>query len=585
MKKQQNSVSFFKSLKHYFYLYRQLFLLIMVLTFIGSLIMVVNPKIINLLLQSEDYSWRNIALYCGVILVLIIVLGFSIYLRRKTANSLARKIEVDYRNRILKHLLNLDLNFYEKNQSGEMITKVINDTSVMADNAKEVPILFLSSFVTFIGSIVVMSLIEWKLTIVVVTITLVILFFSIFAFGILRKWYSKTRKVYTAVNSKVIDRLSVIKLIKANATESYESKHFNNLHDKYIAIGKKTDEREGITMGVFMSLISSINMIAIITGAFFISFGIINQAEIITTFLPFVLSVNTLIFPIMQTINVLGRLATVTVSVKRINKLLDEKSAIKLLPHALKINNITDDVVFDNVSFSYTNNLPVIKNFTFTFKKNLSYAIVGSTGVGKSTISKLLLRFYDPQSGQIFINNHDLKRLNLSSYLAKVGYIEQEPEIFNGDFIENIKYGSFGASDEAVMEAAKKANLHEFINRLPDKYQTIVGEKGFTLSGGQKQRISIARIILKNPQLLILDEATSALDNIVEKEVQQQLSKLMINRTTIIIAHRLSTIKNVDKIIVLEKEAGIAQVGTFSHLITIPGRFKQLYEAGLMTNN
>ncbi len=582
-----NQTSFFKSIKHYFRLYRKSFLLIGFLTTLGSLITVINPKLINLLLegtQSGDFAINNIIIYGSIIFGLIILLGITIYLRRTFANSLAREIEVNYRNRILHHLLNLDLNFYEKHSSGEIITKVINDTNVMADNSKEIPIIFLSSIITFIGSIIVMFFIEWKLTLVVVSLTILILFFAIFTFRILHKWYAKTRKAYTILNGKVIDRLSVIKLIKANATEKYEIKNFNNLNGDYLKLGRKTDQREGIIFGIFFTLISSINIIAIMTGIIFIKFNIIKIEEITTTLLPFILSVNILIFPIMQTLNVLGRLATVTVSIKRLNQLLTEKSLIGLNLQGIKINNINDNIIFKNISFSYENNLPVLENFNFTFKQNNTYAIVGATGVGKTTISKLLLRFYDPQKGSILINNHDLKELNLESYLHKVGYIEQEPEIFNGTFIENIKYGSFDATDQEVIAAAKKANLDKFINELPKKYQTIVGEKGFILSGGQKQRILIARIILKNPQLLILDEATSALDNIVEREIQIQLSKLMKNRTVIIIAHRLSTIKNVDQILVLEKNEGVTQVGSFSELIKVSGHFKKLYEAGLINN-
>lgn len=581
MKHHQNqTTSIWKSLKYYFKLYKGSFLFITFLVVLGSLITVFNPKIINWLLTSNDFSWTNISIYCSILFLLIIILGLTIYLRRTFSNILARKIEVNYRNRVLNHLLHLDMNFYEKHQSGEIITKVINDTNTMADNAKEIPILFIGSFITFIGSIFVMAFIEWRLTLVVMTVTVLILIFAIISFKILRKWYSKTRKVYTKVNAKVLDRLNVIKLIKANATEDYERKYFKKLHQEYIEIGRKTDQREGITLGFFITAISSINIITIIAGIIFINLEWISKNEIASTFLPFVLSVNTLIFPIFQTVNALGRLASATVSVKRLNSLLESKSEILITHKAQKISHIKGDIAFENVSFNYNNEINILNNFSFTFKKNLSYAIVGATGVGKTTISKLLLRFYDPQSGKILINGKDLKKLDLKSYLSKVGYIEQEPEIFNGNFLENISYGTFNATFKQIADAAVKANLHDFIMELPNKYQTIVGEKGFILSGGQKQRVLIARMILKNPELLILDEATSSLDNIVEKEIQHQLNSLMINRTSIIIAHRLSTIKNVDQIIVLEKNAGISQIGTFSELINTPGHFKKLYEAG-----
>lgn len=586
MKKRANkSVSIFKNLKYYLRRHKLSFAIIATLTTIGSIITVINPKIIGWLLKSDDFSGKNIGIFCGIILSLIVFLGFTFYVRRSMSNSLARQIEVDYRNRVLKHLLNLDLKFYEKRQSGEIITKVINDTNVMADNAKQIPILFISSFVTFIGSIIVMSFIEWKLTLAIVSIVVTILLFSIIAFKILRKWYSKTRKVYTKINSQVVDKLGVIKLIKANSTEKYESKNFNQAHQEYLKVGKQTDQREGLTIGIFMTLISSINVIAILIGFIFINLNIIPKAQIGTIFLPFILSVNTLVFPIFQTIDILGRLATVSVSIERLEKILGQKNSIETARKPIKISQINGDIIFKDVNFGYDENLLILKNFNFTFQQNRSYAIVGATGVGKTTISKLLLRFYDPLSGQILINNLDLKSLDLRTYLNKIGYIEQEPEIFHGTFMENIKYGSFEANENEVISAAKQAKLHDFIDELPNKYQTIVGERGFILSGGQKQRILIARMILKNPQLLILDEATSALDNIVEREIQAQLSRLISNRTSIIIAHRLSTIKNVDFIIVLEKNRGVSQVGTFKELIAQPGHFKNLYEAGLMFEN
>jgi len=194
----------------------------------------------------------------------------------------------------------------------------------------------------------------------------------------------------------------------------------------------------------------------------------------------------------------------------------------------------------------------------------------------------LLLRYYDPELGEILINNNNLKNLNLKTYLGHIGYIEQDPQILYGDFTENISYSVKGVTFPDIEAAAKKANLDDFIQELPHKYKTILGERGITLSGGQKQRIAIARVFLKNPELLILDEATSALDNIVEKEIQAQFNKLMIGRTSIVIAHRLSTIKNVDQILVLEKDKGIVQIGTFNELKDQKGHFKNLYQAGMM---
>ncbi|ARU91388.1 ABC transporter ATP-binding protein [Spiroplasma clarkii] len=249
------------------------------------------------------------------------------------------------------------------------------------------------------------------------------------------------------------------------------------------------------------------------------------------------------------------------------------------------VTSLDQDIILKDIVFKYPEDpsKTVLPAFNFTFKKGKSYAFVGETGSGKSTISKLLLRFYDPTEGQILINGDtNLKDVKLKSYLDLVGYVEQEPQIIFGTVKDNIKYTTPWKTDEEIIAAAKKVNLHDLIMSWPHQYDTILGERGFMLSGGQKQRLVIARMFLKDPQVLILDEATSALDNIVEKEVQAELEKLMVGRTSVSIAHRLSTIKNCDQIIVLAPGQGVVQVGAFDELRNQPGHFKNLYEAGLM---
>ncbi len=556
--------------------------MMVIFTLLGSAITVFIPKAVNMLLESQSFTWKTVGIFSAVVFSLIIALGFAMYLRRLTANFLARRVEIDYRNQVLGHLLSLDIAYYEKHSSGEIVTKIINDTSIVAENSKEIPVLFLSSIATFIGSSVVMVLIEWRLTLVIFVTVFLILLVAGLTFGILRRWYRKLRKTYTDVNAKALDRLSVVRLIKANASEHHETKYFDSLHREYNRVGRSVDQRESLTFGIFMTAISSINVIAVVAGVIFITFGLIRPTEIATKFVPFVLSTNTLIFPIFQTIGVLGRLASTTISIQRLESLLDQKSQIVVPAHAHKIKQIAKDIVFENVSFAYKSEKYILQDFSFRFKRNKSYALVGTTGAGKTTISKLLLRFYDPQQGRILINGHDLRKVDLRSYLSRVGYIEQEPEIFNGTIAQNITYGSFEATQSQIEVAAEKANLATFIASLPAQYQTVVGEKGFILSGGQKQRILIARMLLKNPDLIILDEATSALDNIVERQIQAELNQLAAGRTSIIIAHRLSTIQNVDQILVLAQDKGLVQVGTFNQLVKKPGYFQKLYQAGLM---
>lgn len=307
-------------------------------------------------------------------------------------------------------------------------------------------------------------------------------------------------------------------------------------------------------------------------------------AESVSVIISFVVGMNILVMPILNLVRTFNNLASTSTStsVMRIHDLMEVQSLIDANENG---ESIDGNIIFKDINFAYPNALEkiILKNFNYEFAPGKSYAFVGETGVGKSTISKLLLRYYDPTSGEIFINDEKLlKEVNLKSYLNFVGYVEQEPQILYGTFFDNVRYGKFDASDKEIYEACKKAELHHFIESLPKKYDTLLGEKGFILLGGQKQRLVIARMFLKNPQLLILDEATSALDNIVEKEIQRNLDHLKQGRTTFIIAHRLSTIKNLDKILVLEKDKGVVQTGTFNELKKVEGRFKNLYEAGLI---
>jgi len=313
-----------------------------------------------------------------------------------------------------------------------------------------------------------------------------------------------------------------------------------------------------------------------------------NEPLKLITILPAFLSgVSLMAFPIIRISILVSGLAQGSSSSARLNTLLNMKTKIDVLEKEDKtyIRKLKGDIKFENVVFAYPEKPEniILPKTKFTFEEGKSYAFVGKTGVGKSTISKLLLRFYDPQNGKVTINNGlDLKKVYLPSYLKHVGYVEQDPVILYGSIKDNIKYAFNEASDRQVINAAKKAKLHNIIMTWPEKYDSIIGERGVLLSGGQKQRLVLARMFLKNPSLLILDEATSSLDNIVEAEINNELKSLSKGRTTIIIAHRLSTIKDVDTIVVLKGDDGIVETGTFKELISKDGYFQKLYKAGLM---
>ncbi|AHI52816.1 ABC transporter ATP-binding protein [Spiroplasma culicicola] len=504
------------------------------------------------------------------------------------AYKMGKKIEISLRNRCLETLVRQDISYYSDKKIGEILTKIISDTQIVGDQAVQVPLQFGISFFEIIGSTTIMFILSWNLAFVPLAAFFTIIGIMSIFFVITKRKTIKVREVITDINGNVTDRVATVRLIKSSGTENYETERFINVHKEYY--------KKAITVGKIQALM----LTTMWGGIFALQFSTIIGAMLIfgneqakaadffqTTFTAFTLAQGIMISPLFQIMNALFGLGQATVSASRVNQTINSPSIMN--PHYFdgeQIEQITGDIIFKDVEFRYPEKPEkmVLPKFDFTFKQGKSYAFVGETGSGKSTIAKLLLRFYDPSAGQIIINQkHDLKDLNLASYLKHIGYVEQDPQILFGDVYENVRYGKFETSNEEVIEACKKAELHDLVMTWPEGYDTILGERGFMLSGGQKQRLVIARMFLKNPKILILDEATSALDNIVEKEIQAKLDSLMKGRTTVSIAHRLSTIKNADEILVLGANGkGIVQQGTFSQLKNTPGHFKKLYEAGLI---
>ncbi|WP_338983168.1 ABC transporter ATP-binding protein [Spiroplasma endosymbiont of Othius punctulatus] len=527
--------------------------------------------------------WKLTAITVSIVLVYSVVS----YIFDYVAYMVGRRIEIDLRNRSLESLARQDISYYSDKKIGEILTKVISDTQIVSDQAVQVPTQFGISILELFAGAIMMFVFAWQIAIVTVTILMIILLSMLISFGVTRKRVEKVRESITEINGDVADRISTIRLIKATGTEQYETDRFKEVHKEFYKRAKVVGRAQAVMLTTLFAGVMVVKFST--TLAAIIIFGVITQRPEFfdNDFVAFSLAEGILIGPLFQIMNSLFGLAQASVAAKRVNDAIEATSIMN--PHyhdGIKIASIDGNIEFKDIEFRYPEKPQkvVLPKFNFTFEEGKSYAFVGETGSGKSTIAKLLLRFYDVSSGQIIINGeHDLKDLNLASYLYHIGYVEQDPQILYGDVYENIRYGRFNATDEDVIAAAKKAELHDLIQAWPEGYETVLGERGFMLSGGQKQRLVIARMFLKNPSILILDEATSALDNIVEKEIQAKLDDLMVGRTSVTIAHRLSTIKNVDQIIVLGANgAGIVQTGTFNELKNKPGHFQNLYKAGLM---
>ncbi|AUB31307.1 ABC transporter ATP-binding protein [Spiroplasma floricola] len=534
-------------------------------------------------LQANHFLWFTMSwiswIYVGIVLLLAIIL-FD-YLTNIYAAMFAKRVEIYLRIKALKKLVDIDISYYSKNQIGLIMTRVINDSQGSGDAFNDFLLNLLFSSISFITMIFFMISIDVTLTLIVIGIfvLLVIIIWTIFIYY--RRAIIIAFDVKQAIDADITDRLINIRAIKANASESRETVRNKKLHEKYDQKLSKAIWLQSLLSFFSYTFAWALPIVTIISAIGLYS-NSLKPEELSNLLVAFTSATNNVLYALLTLPIWMRGLTRLSNCVMRLNYIYNSNSLLKFIDNPEKIGDIKN-ITFNKVTFNYPESpkKQILAEISLNFEKNKSYAFVGETGVGKSTIAKLLLRFYDVTTGELLINGKNIQKIDHNDYLDKVGYVEQEPQILYGTVMDNLKYPFFDKTDEQAIEAAKKAKIHNYIKKLPMGYDTILGERGFMLSGGQKQRLVIARIFLKDPQLLILDEATSALDNVVEKEIQLELNKLMLGRTTVVIAHKLSTIINVDEIIVLDKN-GIAQKGNFNELKEKEGHFKKLYTLGLM---
>ncbi len=554
--------------------------------FYSSMTIVVSQMTKNIINEGQQansflgfsMTWVSWA-YVGLALLLLIVI-FD-YLTNIYSAYFSKKVEIYLRVKALKKLVEVDISYYSKNQLGLIMSRVINDSQGAGDSFNDFLLNLLFTTVSFIAMMIFMFILDVNLALIVLMIFIVLVIIIWVLFIYYRRAIIESVDVKQSIDADITDRLINIRAIKANASEDRETKRNMKLHDKYDKKLSKVIWLQSLLSFFSYTFAWSLPIITIIA-AIGLYKNSMDPSELSHLLVAFTSATNNILYSLLTLPIWMRGLTKLSNCIMRLNYIYDTNSLLTFADQPEEIGDI-EKITFDKVTFNYPESpkKKILAEINLTFEKNKSYAFVGETGVGKSTIAKLLLRFYDVTTGQILINGKNIKLLEPSSYLNKVGYVEQEPQILYGTVMENLKYPFFDKTDEQAIEAAKKAKIHNYIKKLPMGYDTILGERGFMLSGGQKQRLVIARIFLKDPQLLILDEATSALDNVVEKEIQLELDKLMVGRKTVVIAHRLSTIKNVNEIIVLDKN-GVSQRGTFNELKQKEGRFKKLYTLGLM---
>ena len=511
----------------------------------------------------------------------IIILGGGYFLRwicnwfvNYWGHIFGNRIEQDMRRDVFSHLEKLPFSFYDTNRTGKIMARATTDLFEITELAHHGPEDFFIAILTIFGSFFLLLKIRWELAIIVIISMPIILFIVIFSRRNLSKTSKKVKETTAEINANLESSISGIRVTKGFVNEELENKNFDAMNKKY-SHAKRIRFKY---MAFFHSNIELCNnllsLLVLAAGGYFIMKGKMTLPDLVAANL-FIASFTA---PIRKLTNFVEQFSTGMAGFSRFLEIMQTEPEEPDSPDAVEILASRGNISFEHVNFSYANNIQVLSDINFTVKSGEKFALVGSSGGGKSTICNLIPRFYEISEGQILLDGINIKKIKRNSLRNQIGIVQQDVFLFAGSVRENIAYAKPNATEQEIILAAKRAEIHDDIMNMPDGYETIVGERGIKLSGGQKQRISIARCFLKNPPILILDEATSALDTATEIKIQKAFDELSKGRTTIVIAHRLSTIKNADKIAVINHKT-ICETGTHSDLIAKQGEYYKLCQA------
>ncbi|MDL2232731.1 ABC transporter ATP-binding protein/permease [Ruminococcaceae bacterium OttesenSCG-928-L11] len=567
-----------KRFAHYYKPHLKIFIADMCCAFLVAGCNMFYPMLTRSIINDyvPNRNLRFILIAAGALLGIYLLKAALNYFIQYYGHIMGVRIQVDIRRDAFEHLQKLPFSYFDRTKSGTIMSRVINDTFEISELAHHGPEDLFISIITLIGSFTLLSTINIKLTLIIFAFIPLLVWFSVRMRVRLAQTSLQTRVEIAEVNADLENSIAGVRVSKAYESSDHELEKFQSGSESYAhAQGLRYQAMAQFFSGTGL-IMDILMLVTVVAGGLFTYYGQINIGD----FTAYLLFVNLFTDPIKRLINFIEQLQAGMTGFSRIMELIDVKPEGED-PDAKPLTEVKGDIRFDDITFRYDEGKSVLSHVSLDIQSGETVALVGPSGGGKSTLCHLLPRFYDLDKGAILLDGTDIRKFTRDSLRRKIGIVQQDTFLFTGSIRDNITYGNFDATEEEIIRAAKNAEIHDFIETLPDKYDTFIGERGVMLSGGQKQRISIARIFLKNPPILILDEATSALDNTTEVAIQAALDGLSRGRTTLIVAHRLSTIRGADKIVVIA-DRGIIESGSHGELLEKNGLYARLWDAQKM---
>lgn len=567
-----------KKFIHYYGPYKAVFFIDLICAAVISLVDLAYPQILRtmtrtLFTQDQSKILHALPLIAGCLFIMYVVQCLCKYYVTYQGHMMGAYMERDMRQELFDHYQELSFSYYSRNNSGQMMSKLVSDLFDISEFAHHGPENLFISLVKIIGAFIFLLFINKKLALPLIILVIIMFVFSFKQNARMQETFMENRRKIGDVNASLQDTLSGIRVVQSFANEEIEHEKFKKSNDAFLVSKRDNYHCMGSFMSSNLFFQGMMYLVTLVYGGYLIANGEMQTADLAM----YALYIGIFISPIQILVELVEMMQKGLSGFRRFVDVMETESEITDAPNAKELTNVKGHVSYEHVSFHYSDDdTPVLSDISIDIPAGKSVALVGPSGGGKTTICSLLPRFYDVTAGRITIDGKDIRGLTLKSLRSQIGTVQQDVYLFDGTIKDNIAYGKPGASDKEIIEAARRASIHDFIMELPEQYDTYVGERGTRLSGGQKQRISIARVFLKNPPILILDEATSALDNESERWIQRSLEELSQNRTTITIAHRLSTIRDADEIIVITED-GIAERGTHEELLDMNGIYAAYY--------